>query len=136
VKRALLKIALSSFGGFICGFVLVWPQAHQWSMVLPNQRLYEAAIFFAASMVLSLMLAKRQRGINPQCDVARAMCLTLGAAVCFSLTRQEVVLFVHASLWATPGTFLGSALAKVLFFRHENSPRVAMKEKAERLLSS
>jgi len=84
---------------------------------MPDQRLGAVGLFFGTSAVLSLGFLALTRRSSPIGDAVRALCLMLGAALCFSIVRQEVTLLVYAALWAPPGTFLGTALGKLFWER-------------------
>jgi len=116
MKGSYPHLIVSLFSFFV-GFVVTWSGAHQWDVVMPYQRLGEDVLFFVMSAALSLGFLALTRRSSPVGDAIRALCLMLGAALCFSIVRQEVTLLVYAALWAPPGTFLGTALGKLFWER-------------------
>ncbi|PQV62512.1 hypothetical protein B1R32_13125 [Abditibacterium utsteinense] len=110
--NTIAKFSYSVFISFVTGLFVAWPIAHQWASVLPWQRFNNIGLFFGISAVLSVVSLKVLGRVFASYDSIRAICLMLGAALCFSLVRQEVTLLVWPALWALPGTFLGSALGK------------------------
>lgn len=115
--RNTLLVAASSIVGLGVGFSLSYPSSQQWDLVMPDQRLGTIALFFGVGAILSLGFLALARRSSPVGDIVRAACLMLGAALCFSIVRQEVTLLVYAALWAPPGTFLGTALGKLFWER-------------------
>jgi len=115
--RNTLLVAASAVVGLVIGFALSYPSSQQWDLVMPDQRLGAVALFFVTSAVLSLGFLALTRRSSPVGDAIRTLCLMLGAALCFSIVRQEVTLLVYAALWAPPGTFLGTALGKMFWER-------------------
>lgn len=112
----------SALVGLVSGFAVAHPGAEQWNVMMPYQHFGPIALFFGVSAVLSLAFLALTRRASPVGDFVRAACLMLGAALCFSIVRQEVTLLVYAALWGPPGTFLGTALGKLFWERPVVSP--------------
>ena len=129
------NLLLMSSRGLAVGFAVAWPNATQWDLIANDQRFQSIGLFLSGGLLLSLFSVAISKRVWPLGDAARALGFLLGAALCFSLVRQQATLLVWNSLWGVSGTFFGAALGKILLSRVKVKVTAAKSEREEVLCS-